>query len=80
MKSTNKYFVGHTLDHTKEAFTYKAIPTFETHGNTYLYVTGPFKTKRGSVVFANSQVFITQDMAERVGYAVAKYNALYNTK
>lgn len=48
-----RYFVGITPKLENIVFRSEVIPTSDTHGNIYLAVIGPFRTKRAAVFMAN---------------------------
>jgi len=47
-----KLFVGVTTSGKREVFRSSQTPTKESHGNKYVYVIGPFRTKAGAVAMA----------------------------
>lgn len=48
----DKIYVGTKPDHSREVFRSATKPTDESHGKTYLSVTGPFRTVRGAQFMA----------------------------
>jgi hypothetical protein len=51
MKKRKKYYIGITNVVTRqgEIFLYENEPTEQTHGHKYMYVIGPFTTKKAAV-------------------------------
>ena len=47
----NRYYVGLTVGN-RTVFQSATVPTFDTHGDTYNAVIGPFVTKRGAEFMA----------------------------
>lgn len=47
-----KYYVGLLKDVKRETFRYVSDPTMLSHGNLYLAVIGPFRTRRGAEFMA----------------------------
>jgi hypothetical protein len=50
-KPLARYYVG-VRGKRREVFRYAGNPTQRTHGKTYDYVIGPFRTRAGAVVMA----------------------------
>ena len=73
-----KYYVGivpKTLRH--RMFRANSTPTFATHGEAYVYVIGPFRTRRGADLMAkhgrNNPHCRCVDEAERLAERLAVY-------
>ena len=50
-----RYHVGVKDNGKREVFRAKGTPTKATHGTQYAYCIGPFRTKRGATVMAESE-------------------------
>jgi len=54
-----RYYVGarinkdDTTRHDRYVFTSSVLPTSASHGDRYIYVIGPFRTKAGAIFMAN---------------------------
>lgn len=69
MRKYSRLYVGHKQDLSRETFRSTSRPTNESHPQ-FLYVTGPFKTKRGAGYFAKypvkGPVCLSVAMAEKL--------------
>jgi len=75
-------FVGTKRDGTREVFKSATTPTEQSHGDTYIYTTGPFRTMRGARFMAtygeNNPHCRTVDEAERIAADEAERIAARN--
>jgi len=52
MKSRMKWYVGAFQSGKRDIFQERQTPTFSSHGSVFMYVIGPFSTKKGAVIMA----------------------------
>lgn len=74
------WYVGKLATGTRVPFSHNRVPTKQSHGRTYKFVEGPFKTRDGAHHFAsvwNKGGQITQDMAEEY---VAMHHETHNSR